>query len=111
MRIDGVKSGKALVVHMRGRLDAVGAPEFEKKCLELVDTGECIVILSFKEVEFISTMGLRSVLILGKRIKAENGTMLLCEMNKMVSGVFDSSGFSSIMSIYNSLDNALEAIG
>jgi len=108
IKLEGFKSGNAFVVKLKGRLDSLGAPEFDKKCEEWNDQGENNLILDFKELDYISSMGLRSMLVLGKRIKSRNGKVFLCNLNEMVGGVFKISGFSTIFTIYDGLGQALE---
>jgi anti-anti-sigma factor len=110
MEIESVKKDKAFVVRIKGRLDAVAAPEFDKKCGQWLDQGEKNVVLNFADLEYISSIGLRSILVLGKRIKSQNGKLHLCSMNKTVSGVFQMSGFAAIFPVFDSLESALEKI-
>lgn len=62
-------------------------------------------------VEYISSAGLRSLLVLGKRIKAKGGTLLLVGLQGMVKEVFDISGFAALFPVHASHEEALEAIG
>ena len=110
MEIEGVKKDKAFVVKLKGRMDAVGTPEFDKKCGDWLGQGEKNMVVDFSELEYISSIGLRSILVLGKRIKVEHGKLHLCGMNKAVGGVFQMSGFAAIFPIFDSLGPALEKI-
>ena len=108
MEVEGIKKNGVLVVKVTGRMDAVTAPDFEKKCIKWIDEGEKVFILDFKGLEYISSAGLRSILAAGKKLKAQNGKLLFCNMNGMVKGVFDISGFASIFPIFDTLEQALE---
>ena len=110
MEISAVKKEKALVISVQGRLDTTTAAEFEAKCLEMVSAGENSVILDLQNVEYISSAGLRSVLSLGKKVRSDGGGLVFCSLRGMVREVFEISGFSSIFTIYDTREQALEAI-
>jgi len=108
MEVEGLKKDNAVVVKVKGRMDAVTAPDFEKQCAKWIDEGEKVFILDFKALEYISSAGLRSILSTGKKLKAQGGKLLFCNMNGMVKGVFDISGFASIFPIFDTLEQAFE---
>ena len=81
MEISTRKEGKAVVVSVKGRIDAVTAPEFEKKLVGLVAEGECNLLLNFRQLEYISSAGLRSILATGKSLQAKEGKMLIQQIN------------------------------
>jgi anti-anti-sigma factor len=64
------------------------------------------ILLDFKELEYISSAGLRSVLIAAKKAKELQGKFALACLAKMVKDVFDLSGFSSIIQIYPDIPSA-----
>lgn len=110
MEISTRKEGNAIVVSVKGRIDAVTAPEFEKKLVALVAEGECNLLLNFRQLEYISSAGLRSILATGKSLQAKEGKMLFAELQGPVSDVFKISGFSSIFKILETEGNALKQI-
>lgn len=108
MEVEGTKKEKAFVVRVKGRMDAVTAPDFEKRCATWVEADEKVIVLDFNGLEYISSAGLRSILATGKKLKTQGGKLLFCNMNGMVRGVFDISGFASIFPIFETLEQALE---
>ena len=86
-----------LVVPLEGRLDSVTAPKFEswaKTSLDNVDK----LILDFKNLEYVSSAGLR-VLLRAEQMMAKRGGMKLINVNENVKDVFDATGFSEILTI------------
>jgi anti-anti-sigma factor len=108
MEVEGFKKNNVAVVTVKGRMDAVTAPDFEKQCAKWIEENEKVLILDFKGLEYISSAGLRSILATGKKIKGQGGKLLFCNMNGMVKGVFDISGFASIFPIFETLEQALD---
>ena len=97
----------AVVLKVAGRMDAMTAPEFEKECAAIIDTGEKNICVEMSGVEYISSAGLRSVLLVGKKLKALGGGLAFYELSGMVSEVFKMSGFSSIFPVGESQSDAL----
>jgi anti-sigma B factor antagonist len=107
MKIEGKKDGGRLVVSVEGRMDAVSAPEFDKKCEEWLAAGEVFFIVDFGGLEYISSAGLRSLLVLGKKLSAKKGRVVIAALKDVVKEVFTISGFGSIFTVVESVDAAL----
>lgn len=110
MEINYKKADKASVVTVSGRMDGVSAPEFEEKLSAWIDEGETNFIIDFESLDYISSAGLRSILVTAKKLKVKNGRLLLCTLKDTVKEVFEISGFSSIVPIYESVNAAFEQI-
>ena len=105
-----VKTGNennALVVKVTGRMDAVTAPEFEKTMGLWIDAGEKCFVVDLSSLEYISSAGLRNILVIAKKLKAINGKILLAAMEESVNEVFTISGFDSIIPIYDTVQSAI----
>lgn len=110
MEIHIRKEREAIVVSVKGRLDAVTAPEFEKNLSNLISRGERAFLLNFGDLEYISSAGLRSLLSLAKKLKEQKGKIALSGLKGSVGEVFKISGFDSIFKIFDSEENALKEI-
>jgi anti-anti-sigma factor len=91
----------------QGRLDSGTGSAFEKDLLARIDGGARKLLLEFSQLQFISSAGLRVVLIAVKRMKASGGRMALCSLNRQIGEVFEISGFSSVPDIFPSHDDAV----
>lgn len=96
-----------LVVSVGGRLDAVSAPEFDERVQEQIKEDELVFVLDLTRLVYISSAGLRSILSLAKALRAKGGRLTLCGLTDVVKEVFDLSGFTAILTITQSLDQAL----
>jgi len=99
-----------VVVAVEGRMDAVFAPEFEKFVNGLIDEGVLKVIVDFEGLGYISSAGLRSVLITAKKIQSREGEILIASLHDTVKEIFEISGFNTIIPIHASVDAALETV-
>ncbi len=95
------------VVRPEGRLDGASAPAFETELIGTIDKGTRKLLLDFSKLQYISSAGLRIVLIAAKRMKAGGGRLALCSLNRQINEVFEISGFSSILDICPSYDDAV----
>jgi anti-anti-sigma factor len=105
------KKEEGTVLSIAGRMDATTAPEIEKGLLALVDGGEKRLVIDLKDLEYISSAGLRSLLALAKRLKAEQGNMVFANLQGHVMDVFKISGFYSLFTICDSVDDAFGRFG
>jgi anti-anti-sigma factor len=103
MEIVSKKEGEQTVAVVKGRLDAVSAPVFEKELLGLIEKGERWIVLDFTGLSYISSAGLRSILSVAKNLRAEKGELGVAALQEDVKKVFDISGFSSIMPVFETV--------
>lgn len=110
MDIQTTKEKDTTIVKVKGRIDAVTAPEFEKRLAELMAEGEKIFVLNFVGLEYISSAGLRSILTAAKQLKVKEGKLLFAELQGSVKDVFKISGFVSLFKVYDSEAEALTQV-
>jgi anti-anti-sigma factor len=110
MEILALKKDNATVISVIGRLDATTTPEYEQKFNELVATGHKIFVIDFIGLEYISSAGLKGILVTEKAIKAAGGMITFANIRKTVKDVFDISGFKTIFQVYDSVESALTQI-
>jgi anti-sigma B factor antagonist len=110
MEITEDKIDGQVVISLSGRIDSTAAVEFEEKLIEIIDKGKNTMIIDFLRIQFISSAGLRVLLLAAKKVKPYGGKIVLCDMSKDVREVFDISGFSSIFDIQDNVTSAVEAI-
>ena len=89
-----VEGGKALF-SLEGRLDTVTAPDLEKELNPLDGVGS--LCIDCKDLEYISSAGLRVLLSLQKTMNKQ-GTMTLLNVRQEVMEVFELTGFTDILS-------------
>jgi anti-anti-sigma factor len=99
-----------LIVRPRGRLDSSSAPELERLLTEQLDAGIQRLVLDFAELSYISSAGLRVVLLAGKKLRASKGRMVLVALQPMVHEVFDMSGFLTLFAVAPTLEEGLTQV-
>jgi anti-anti-sigma factor len=102
------KEKDRFILAVTGRMDAVTAPEFENRVLDWINAGETHLVVDFEGLEYISSAGLRSILTIAKNLKTRKGQMALCSLRDTVKEVFEISGFSTIIPVFESIDAAIK---
>ena len=97
MTIDKKTEGKQLELAVSGRLDTMTAPELEKVIKENIE-GVQELVLDFKDLEYISSAGLRVVLG-ARKAMGDGGSFMVCNLCSDVREIFDITGFSDIITI------------
>jgi anti-anti-sigma factor len=110
MEITARKERNISVVTVKGRMDAVTAPVFEKNLSELMAQGEQYFIVNLSALEYISSAGLRSILATAKQLKNKNGEILFAGLQGAVEDVFKISGFHSIFKVFETEEKALQKL-
>lgn len=108
MQITTRKENDVVVVSVEGRLDASSSPEFEKELEQFIDQGAKDFVVDFAGLDYISSAGLRSILVLAKKLRVKDGQIFLATLQDTVKTVFDLSGFNKIIPILESTEEALE---
>ena len=93
-----IKHGEEMVVVLQGRLDTTTSQELEA-VLEKEEVKENLVVLEFKELEYISSAGLRLLLSLKKKLEKDNKKLEIRNINDVVKEVFNVTGFINILDI------------
>lgn len=107
MPITTETTASATVVSLQGQINSANANGLEAEVLTLVDSGVKQLVLDFAALDYISSAGLRMVLVLAKRLKQESGQLVLCALQPHVHEVFDISGFLAILNVETTRADAL----
>ena len=87
------KLDHAEVVAAKGRLDQTTSCLLEARCGALLHSGCKCVVLDFRELQFLSSEGLRTLLGLSKRIHAGGGKLVFTGVRGPIRDMFDIAGF------------------
>lgn len=100
-------NGKALVVEIKGRLDSNTSPALEHDLLQRIQAGDVHIVMDFSGVDYISSAGLRVLMVAAKRVRAAKGAVALCSLNDNVLEVLRLSGFHTFFRIHPAVADAV----
>lgn len=104
------QKGDILVLRLRGRLDALSAPDTEKRVLQAIDRGQNKVLLDFAGVDYISSAGMRMLLATTKKLKNKSGYLILCSVTTNVMDVFKMSGFDHVLELADTEEEGIHKL-
>lgn len=108
MEIREELAGEAHILIPLARVDSSTAKQFETKVLAVMSSGAQRIVVDFSQLDYISSAGLRVVLVGAKMARAPR-KFVLCGMKPNIREIFDVSGFSKILSIHPDRAAALSA--
>jgi anti-sigma B factor antagonist len=107
MDITTTENNGTQIVAFNGKIDTSTAPQVEQAFAILLDAGQPHLLANFENLSFISSAGLRVLLLTAKKAKLQSGDLKVCCLNETVKEVFDISGFSSILKVCTTQEEAL----
>lgn len=109
MDLNVKKTGNVIIIYLQGRLDVHLSADIEKEINRLITTDiSCNFILNLKEVEYMSSSGLRIFVSTMRILKESKRKLVLCEMNNAVRKIFEVVELTDMFDIFNSENEALE---
>jgi anti-anti-sigma factor len=99
MKIEVKQDGEIFVVELEGRMDTNTSPEFQKEMEAYYTKQGFNMILDFDKLDFVSSAGLRVLLLIQKKSKALSGSLVIKNVKPEIQEVFDMTGFSDILTI------------
>ncbi len=104
-KIDGIT-----IVDMTGRLDSSVSGLVMDQLNGIVSSGVTKLIINLQQVSYISSAGLRSILVAAKLAKSSNGEMRLSQPNDLVRRILEESGFSNLIMIDDHESRSIAAL-
>lgn len=93
------QDGNKYQVILEGRIDTTNAAQFQEALTPLMSVENADITLDCTAMEYTSSQGLRTFLMLQKGVTAHNSKMVMTNMQPQVKEIFDITGFSNIISI------------
>ena len=101
-RQDGV-----CILSLTGRLDANTSTGFQQQLLQIIEDGTSNIVLDCENLDYISSAGLRVVLVAIKQVQPTEGKVVLCSLQQYIREVFEVAKFDAFLTIADTLEDAL----
>jgi anti-anti-sigma factor len=98
MTIDESRSDNKLQLNIHGKIDAAASPELQNEVLKAFQKSTH-VILNFQDVSYISSAGLRALLIGQKTADSKGGKFLIINVNDAVLEVLRVTGLQKVLNV------------
>jgi anti-anti-sigma factor len=111
MKVELEQRGKVMVALVTGRIDLTSAEGFRQAMLHHVE--RCAahgvpLLIDLSGVDYISSAGLRELLIAAKTVGAGGGRMMVCGLQPLVKEVVRISRFDLVLQIAEDASAALK---
>ncbi len=97
------------VIQLIGKLDSDTAVKVDAVFTETMES-QTHLLLDLAKLKYISSAGLRILLLAAKRVQQKGGRIVLFSLQPNVKEIFDISGFSSMFSICGDKDTAVSSL-
>ncbi len=97
------------IVYLKGRLDVHLSAEIETELNKIIDEGKNKLLLSLKDVEYLSSSGLRVFIATSRKLKEKNGELKLMKLNETAKKIFKIVELIDMFDIYESEEDALKS--
>jgi anti-sigma B factor antagonist len=108
MRIDRDQCGSATILTPHERIDSSSAADLEQIALQIVRSRPARLVVDLHAIDYISSAGLRVVLLAAKESRATGVVCVLCGLQPAVLKVFETTGLTRILTIVTDRAVALE---
>jgi anti-anti-sigma factor len=107
MEITPRHHGDVLVLDMSGRLDTSTSGGAHDAVVGFAGSGAKRVVLNLDKLDYVTSAGLRVILTLAKLLQSSNGELKICRANANVTGVLETSGFNSLIKMFDDEKSAI----
>lgn len=110
MELHTENDGNVLIVKPSGRIDGSNAFDFQNAIDEVVGEEQSAIVMDLSDLSYISSAGLRVILLLAKKLRGRQAELMLCALGDSIKDVFEISGFGKIIPIRGSRSEAVSEL-
>ena len=113
MNLNPKTQGNILILAPQGRIDHASADAFSAALASYLT--ECKadgtpLVLDFSGIEYISSVGLRALMLAARQVKAQKGSIAIAALTQVVKEVFEISRFNLVYKVFDSVDAAVAGV-
>ena len=109
MDIGERRDGNILILSPAGRIDNDSSPAFQARLIAALTPG-AVVLVDLSSIEYVSSAGLRALMMGSKQSKASNGRLAVAALGPVVKEIFEISRFSLVVQVFDTPADALAAL-
>ena len=110
MNIEETREGNVVVLAPAGRLDAATSPLLQERALAMPDKVETPLLIDLAETDYMSSAGMRALLVGTKEYRRSEGRFVLCGLKPEVRHIMETSGMHTMFPIFDDRASALAAM-
>ena len=94
-----------IIINLSGRIDGLTSNEINNYITNIFEKGNRKIILDFSGINYLSSVGLRILLVNQQKVKTAGGDMAIFGLTNSIKDIFRMSGFLKIFTIIENLDD------
>jgi anti-anti-sigma factor len=102
--------GEVLIARTQNRIDGANAREFQDALQAAIDEHDGAMVLDMENLTYISSAGLRVILLIARGLQRNNNNLALCSLSGPVREIFQISGFDKIIATHDSEADAVASV-
>jgi anti-sigma B factor antagonist/stage II sporulation protein AA (anti-sigma F factor antagonist) len=110
MNLTVTPHGDCRIIRIEGRLDGITSPQLEREIIRLCDEGHHRLAFELDALEYVSSAGLRVLLLAVKKTRAAGGKIALYGVGDAIREVLEISGFLSLFPVLGTKEEALDSL-
>ena len=110
LNVSWARNEGVLVARLAGRVDTASSMECAKILREATGSNERSLVLNLSELTFLSSAGLRILLMIARKFSEPGRAFALCDMSAQIMEVIRISGFNQILSVHETEAAAVEFV-
>lgn len=107
VQVNETQQNDVVVLRLDGRLDAASSPLLERKVNTFIDAGQSKLVMNFDHIDYLSSAGMRLLLVVSKKAKSHRGKLVLAGVHEEVMDVIKMAGFDHLLEICHTEGEAL----
>lgn len=110
LELQADQSEGVLIISVAGRIDGMNAQEFHENLDKEISGSDNPVVLDLEKLSYISSAGLRSILLVAKTLQGRKTKFILCSLPDPIKEIFEIAGFDKIINVLESRSDAIATI-
>ncbi len=110
LSVEAELDGPVTILVVRGRLDGSTVALLDQAVQDQLAAGQKALLFDFQDLSYISSAGLRTILMAGRQLEKEGGKSAFCALSAQIADIFNISGFNEILDVRATRASALGAL-
>jgi len=110
MNVETGYSGTTAVATVTGRVDSANAKDFDQALSAIIDQGVTGLVIDCSGLKYMSSAGLRVLLIAIRKTNAAGGGLAMCQVPDHIREVLEVSGFVRLTKVFDTAEEAQESL-
>ena len=103
------KVGDVAVVKLGPKLDIQTVPDVRRRIKRVIDSGDKVIVIDMRRIEYISSFGLSMLLTLAKELSNRGGNLFLAQPRETTRELLQLTRLQTILPTYDTLREAIDA--